>query len=244
MLDRRKIVTWLSLGWAGAHAQGGARAQVPALSTADLGAGVAPGWRHQTLPKIERANAFTIVSDEGQRVLKVGSSRSASTWLAPLDVDALRLPMLRWQWKVSRSLRGSDLRTKQGDDYAAKVYVFFDLPLERLALVDRMRIQFTRSLSGADVPAAVLCYVWGHAQPPGTRAWNPYTDRVRMVVVDSGDAHAMQWQAVERDIGRDWAEAFSGPVPRVSGIAVGADTDNTGDFVDAWFGDLTFGESR
>ncbi|MBP7607438.1 MAG: DUF3047 domain-containing protein, partial [Giesbergeria sp.] len=41
-----------------------------------------------------------------------------------------------------------------------------------------------------------------------------------------------------RDLRRDWADAFGGPMPRVGGVAVGADTDNTGDQVTAWFGDL------
>ena len=33
-----------------------------------------------------------------------------------------------------------------------------------------------------------------------------------------------------------------GPAPCVSGVGIGADTDNTGDTVDAWFSDLTFNE--
>ncbi len=242
MLDRRRAIALLAMTCAGAHAARNAPSQVPILSTAPPGSLVPEGWRHQTLPKVERANEFELVADQGRRVLRIRSSSSASSWVAPVGIDASRWPLLRWQWKVSHSLAGSDLRTRRGDDYAARLYVFFDLRLEQLELPDRLRIRASRALSGVDVPTAALCYVWGHAQPAGSTAWNPYTDRLRMVVVDSGDAHAMQWRSLERDVRRDWAEAFGGPMPSISGVAVGADTDNTGDEVEAWFGDVSFSE--
>lgn len=146
--------------------------------------------------------------------------------------------LLQWSWKVSRSLAGSDLRTRQGDDYAARLYVLFDLPLERLPLGDRLRIQASRALAGIDVPSAALCYVWGSAQRAGSSAWNPYTDRVRMIVIESGNTHAKRWRPVRRDVRRDWHEAFGGPMPAIQGVAVGADTDNTGDSVETWFSDI------
>jgi hypothetical protein len=242
MPDRRQMLACLSLGWTGALAIPTAAVQVPPLKDPGPGAGAGPGWRHQTLPKVERANDFEIVPDDGRRALRVRSSSSASSWVAGVDIDPARLPVLRWRWKVSRSLAGSDLNNKSGDDYAARLYVFFDLPVDRLSLADRLRIQAARLLSGAEIPAAALCYVWGHDQPVGTSAWNPYTDRVRMIVVDSGDAHAKQWRSVSRDVRQDWANAFGGTMPRVSGVGVGADTDNTGDSVEAWFSDLTFTE--
>lgn len=240
MPDRRRVIAWLAGTCAGATSAADQPA-VPPFSVAEDGA--TAGWRHQTLPKVERANEFAVIAEEGRPVLHVRSVSSASSWVARTAVNAQQLPFLRWRWKVARSLAGSDLRTKEGDDYAARVYVFFDLPLERLSLGDRLRMQASRALSGTDVPAAALCYVWGRAQPAGAAAWNPYTDRVRMIVVDSGDARAMQWRAVSRDLRRDWHEAFGGPLPMISGVALGADTDNTGDSVQAWFADVEFSRS-
>lgn len=211
---------------------------IPRLSTAPLGTGIAPGWQHQTLPKVKQANQFDIAMEGDRRVLRVRSSSSASSWLAKVNEPAGGRPRLQWDWKVSQALAGSDMRTRQGDDYAARLYVLFDLPLERLSLGDRVRIQASRALAGVDVPAAALCYVWGTAQPAGSTGWNPYTDRVRMIVVDSGNTHAGSWRAVNRDLRRDWDEAFGGPMPPVGGVAIGADTDNTGDTVEAWFGDI------
>jgi hypothetical protein len=74
--------------------------------------------------------------------------------------------------------------------------VLFDLPPGRLSVGERMQMAAARLLHGADLPAAALCYVWGTAQAVGESGWNPYTDRVRMFVVDSGSAHSGQWREV------------------------------------------------
>lgn len=248
-LNRRQTLAWLGLAAAGsgttsaqaaspAPAPTPAPSQPPLLSTAPLGEAVPAGWTHQRLPKVERANAYAIVEDAGRRVLRVQSAASASSLVCRVDADPGRTPWLQWQWKVSGALAGSDVRTKGGDDYAARLYVFFDLPLDRLSLGDRLALRTARALSGADIPAAALCYVWGQAQPVGSTAWNPYTDRVRMVVVDSGSAEANTWRPHARDLRRDWDAAFGGPIPQVSGLGIGADTDNTGAQVETWFADL------
>ena len=249
VLRRRQLIAGLAIGGMSigstsiggtAWAQTTAPGQVPPLSAGTAGPNLPPGWQHQTLPKVERSNQFALVNDGDQRVLHIRSQASASTWAAPLDVDAARLPMLQWRWKVSRALTASDLRRREADDYAARLYVLFALPSERLSLADRVRIQTARLLAGVDVPTAALCYVWGRAQPAGSSGWNPYTDRVRMVVVDSGDEQAGQWRAHRRDVRKDWDDAFGGALPRISGLAISADTDNTGEQVEAWFADPRF----
>ncbi|MBP7607825.1 MAG: DUF3047 domain-containing protein [Giesbergeria sp.] len=257
MLNRRQTLSLLALGSSAAattlapfalHAQDNGAAPapqpadaaqpIPPFSRAALGDAVPPGWMHQRLPKVERANTFAIVQDAARRVLQVQSAQSSSSWVHQLNGDAGQRPWLHWQWKVSHALAGSDFGRKEGDDFAARLYVFFDLPPERLSLGDRLKLAAARALSGNDLPAAALCYVWGHAQPVGASGWNPYTDRVRMVVVDSQNAQADRWRSHTRDLRRDWADAFGGTMPRVGGVAVGADTDNTGGQVTAWFGDL------
>ena len=216
-----------------------APAALAAFSQAAPGA-VPPPWRHQPLPRVARENRFDLVVEDGRTVLRVRSSAAASTLVHPLAVDPARTPLLAWRWKVSAAVAGSDFTHKAGDDYAGRVYVLFDYPSERLRAVDQAKIALARSLHGAELPTAAIAYVWGTAQPVGASGPNPYTDRVRMVVVASGGARAGQWVAVERDVAADFRAAFGEPAPRIVGVAVSADTDNTGETVTAWFGDLQF----
>ena len=232
---------------------GHAMAQEPPVAIAPFSA-AAPGaalpapWQHQPLPKVERENRYTLVEDmpdgRAQTVLRIDSEAAASTLAHPLAVDPAERPWLSWRWKVSAPVAGSDFRRKEGDDYAARVYVLFDYPVERLSFGERAAIALARVLHGAELPTAALAYVWGTAQAAGAIGPNPYTDRVRMVVVDSGAARAGQWVSVRRNVAEDFRAAFGEEAPPITGIAVGADTDNTGEAVTAWFADLRLEAAR
>ena len=78
------------------------------------------------------------------------------------------------------------------------------------------------------------------ANKEGTIAPNPYTDRVRMVVAESGSASLGRWVEHERDVAADFRLAFGLPVPPVTSLVLSADTDNTGESTEAYFGDIEF----
>lgn len=214
------------------------------FSTDVPGPALPAGWEPLTVPNL-RPNHFDLVEDGGQVVLRVRSAQSASSLAFRMDADPAKAPILAWRWKVDRVVAGADLSQAKGDDFAARVYVSFDVPLETLSMLDRAKFQVARLLYGATLPTAALCYVWDNRNPPGTTAWNAYSRRLRMVVVRSGAERAGQWVAESRDLEADFRAAFGaelrGPVPRVTGVALGADTDQTGEVVTAWFGDVTLG---
>lgn len=209
-----------------------------AFSSAKPGTAMPTGWALNTLPNVPNPTRFDLVQDEGQTVLRAVSDNAAATLLHKIKLNPAASPILSWRWKVSRVIASADLDTKKGDDYAARVYVLFDYPTEKLSFADRAKITIARTLYSQELPAAALCYVWDNRYPKGTRAWSAYTDRVRMIVLESGQAG--QWQAEQRDIVADFKEAFGEDPPLVSAVALAADTDNTGESVTAWFGDVAF----
>lgn len=60
-----------------------------------------------------------------------------------------------------------------------------------------------------------------------------------MTVVESGPARVKRWVNMERDVYRDFKAAFGEAPPVISAIAVATDTDNTGESVTAWYGDIS-----
>ena len=211
----------------------------PAFSALMPGQTLPKQFRIVTLPKIA-VNQFSFVNDEGKTVLRVDSDNSAGSLGMPLTSTAANAnATLEWRWKVSRVLDKADMTTKQNDDFAARVYVFFDVPLASLSFIDRSKIRLARTFAGADVPTAALCYVWDNSQPVGHAQWSPYTDRVRMIVLQSGAASANKWRSESRDVAADFREAFGFDAPAVTGIAIGNDTDNTHERVTTWYGDVT-----
>jgi Protein of unknown function (DUF3047) len=198
-----------------------------AFSSAQSAEPPAP-WRPVGFPKGKiPATQFDIHDVGSEKVLRVRADKSYGTLSHPWSGPA---KTLSWRWRVEDGLPKADLRTKAGDDSPAKVCVMFDMPLDGLPLGERNKMRFARFFSGEPLPAATLCYAWDHQLPVGAELANPYTQRVRVIVVDSGDAQPGQWQRHSRDIAADFKRAFgheSASVPPVIAILVGADADNT-----------------
>lgn len=234
---RRYAAIILAAGGA-ALAAGG----ITPFSSSAPGANLPEGWRPLAI-KSTKPSELQLVRDEGATVLRVSSNASTGAAGYSIPGDDRRRAILSWRWKIDRVVEGADLARKDGDDYAARVYVFFDIPEEELALTESMKLGLARLIYGPDVPAAAICYVWDNRNPVGTSAWNAYTDRVRMVVLESGGARAGKWVVEIRDVAADYRAAFgSEKVPPLKGIAAGNDTDQTGESATAWFGDFALRE--
>jgi len=183
---------------------------------------------------------FALVEDESRTVLRARSQASASGLARALRVDLAVLPLLSWRWKVARLPEKGDLARRGGDDYAARLYVTFDLDPATLGVAARMKLALARAAWGDRLPLAALCYVWDAHAPAGTFAPNAYTDRVEMVVADSGTAALGRWVAHLRDVAADYRRAFGAEPPAVNGVIVSADTDNTGERAESYFSDIEF----
>lgn len=208
------------------------------FATAPVGAAVPPGWEVTRLPKVPRATIYRIVDDGGVRVLQAEAQASMAGLTHRLKGDAHARSRLAWRWKVSGVVAQGVFGTKRGDDFAARVYVLFDYDVTRLSFAARMKLTLARTLYGDAVPAAALCYVWDARAPEGASTWSPFTDRMRMIVVTSGAVRVGEWVTVERDVAADFRAAFGEAVPPIAAVAVATDTDNTGETVTAWYGDL------
>jgi hypothetical protein len=197
------------------------------------------GWSPLTFDKIPRHTRYSVAEVDGSPVLKAQSERAASGLINALKADARALPLLRWRWKVENTLRKGDVTRKAGDDYPARIYVAFAYDPTRASLAQRIKYEAARLIYGAYPPHAGLNYIWDTRAPVDTMVPNPFTDRVRMIVVESGDASVGMWRAYERDIYKDYKRAFGEEPPMISGIAVMTDTDNTGEAATAYYGDIT-----
>src|SRR6185436_5857362 len=191
------------------------------------GAPLPAAFREFAFERQARQTEYSLVEDEGRTVLRARADASTSGIIRELRVDPRTHPVLAWQWKVMRVLEKSDLAKREGDDFPARLYVTFDVPAESLSTSERMQLRLARTLYGPDVPVAALCYVWDTKAHAGTIAPNAYTDRVRVIVVDSGRANVGRWRMHERNVFADFRSAFGGDAPIVNGVIVSTDTDNT-----------------
>jgi Protein of unknown function (DUF3047) len=209
--------------------------------------GAAPGeppgaWKFATLPN-KVPTRFSIVELGGARVLKVEADESYGNLVHAMRVPIGEKAQIAWRWRVDKLVEDADLKTRSGDDAAAKLCVFFGFDAAKLPLGERTRLAIGRSTTGQDVPTETLCYVWDNKLPVDTALTNAFTKRVRMIVLQSGAGKLGQWVTQRRNLAADYQRMFSdeseGKLPEVVGVAVSADADNTKGHGLSYFGDVT-----
>ena len=213
--------------------------QVTPFSAGVPGNALPPGWTVQTFPRIANHTRYALVRDGATVVVRAEADASASGLAFRVSVPTHEAPVLRWRWKAERLPQGADASTQRGDDAAVRVYVTFRHDPSRLGPVDRLLYEVARAIYGEAPPHASLMYVWDTAGPAGRSFPNPYTPRVRTIVVEGGSARLGQWLDYRRDILADYRAAFGEDPPPISGVAIMTDADNTGDRASAWYGDVT-----
>jgi hypothetical protein len=235
-----RLVLLAALVAAGAAAAVDAHITAAGFSAARPGDALPAGWTLRDSPNIKVHTRYSLVDDNGTTVLRADSAAGAAGIGRELKVNPAEFPLLRWRWKIANLIEQADLRTKEGDDFPARIYITFDYPLEKLPFFERSKLRLARAFFDPQLPAATLCYVWDGKAPAETIAPSAYTDRVRLIVVESGPARVGQWVAMERNIARDFRAAFGEAAPPVNGIVIATDSDNTGSRATAFYGDIFF----
>lgn len=220
-----------------------AQLDVGRFSAATPGPALPEGWKPLTFAKVEKHTAYELVKDGDTVVMRARSEASASGIVRELRIDPRQYPVVRWRWKIGNLLEKSDIRSKQGDDYPARLYITFEYEPDKVSFGRRTQYRLGRLLFG-DIPIAALNYVWDGKAPAGTVVDNAYTDFAKMIVVRSGAQGVGTWVEEERNVYEDYKHAFGGEPPMIKGVAIMTDTDDTGESASAYYGDIVFEARR
>lgn len=136
-----------------------------------------------------------------------------------------------WNWSVSEGVPPTDLSQKGGDDRNLAMYfVFTSAQVAATANLNRA----ARLLQNEDTYA--LVYVWGGDHARGTSMGSPYHPRLR-TIVKRGAATGRHSERV--DLAGDYRAAFGTDPGPLIGVAVSADSDDTGTEINATVSNLT-----
>lgn len=181
----------------------------------DFETGLRPAWKEK---EFKGRTTYRVVREDSGQVLRAESRGTASALILEQEIDLQEYPVLSWRWKVEKALVKGDARSKEGDDYAARIYVIFP----------HWFFPKTRAIN----------YIWANKLPKGAIVPNAFTARAIMIAVESGTEHAGEWMLESRDVQADYRVIFGEDPPRAGAIAVMTDTDNTASSVMAWYDDI------
>lgn len=188
----------------------------------DLLDGLRDGWAARWMEQrmARDSTRFSVVLEDTRRVLQADSDTAAAALWRRIDLGEPTSARLSWRWKINGGLdTQADERTRQGDDYAARVMV-----------------AFSTDVWGAETRA--IAYVWARDLRVGARFPNPFRSRVATVVLRSAGDAVDRWVVDDRDLLADYQMAFGEPPDYIGGIAFMVDTDNTETRARSWLSDL------
>lgn len=135
----------------------------------------------------------------------------------PRDAGRMTLSL-----KVGTTPRGTDLSRKSGDDAAFRVYVAF------------------AKGGGVFSPPHTLAYTWSEREPAGTLTQSAHFSNLKYISLGSGPTGP--WSVnLAVDLAADYRRAFPGePLPKLKGIALKCDSNDTGTSAESWLTSLAF----
>ncbi len=164
---------------------------------------------------------YQLIKQDQVTILKATSQNAASGLIKRQYVDIHKTPFLNWHWKIDKTLYRLSETLKQGDDFAARIYVVVD-----------GGVFFWRTLA--------LNYVWSSGQEKNALWDNPFTGNAKMIAVESGNQFKNQWRIEKRNVREDLIKAYGRDFRFINAIAIMTDTDNSGQSAIAYYGDIYF----
>lgn len=181
----------------------------------DFESGLSADWERKDF---QGQTVYQVVQTDGGACLKAESHGSASGLIRKISYSLDDYPILSWRWKVDNILDRGDERSKEGDDYGARVYVVFPHWIPSM----------TRSIN----------YIWANKLPQGEAVPNTYYKKAMMVAVESGNDQVGRWRQARRNVLEDYRRLFGDEPRKVGAIAIMTDTDNTGESATACYDDI------
>lgn len=153
--------------------------------------------------------------------LSVESDGAVSLLWQAVPVELRLAQTASWTWSVEQGVPPTDLTQRGGDDRNLALYAIF-VPAESVATAERQGIRSL--LENPDV--RVLIYVWGGAHARGDLLSSPYLGaRGKTIVLRPAEIGQHDEQV---DLRADLERAFGVSDLALVGLAISADSDDTG----------------
>jgi hypothetical protein len=174
---------------------------------------------------------YSLITLDNKATLKAVSYSSASGLAKELKVDLKQMPYINWSWRIENRLSGLQETSKDGDDYAARIYVVKD---------GGWRIWRTQALN----------YVWSSNQEANSEWGNAYAfDNAKMIAVRGKNSNIGTWYTEKRNVYQDMIAQFGdqGSARKnekayryIDVVALMTDTDNSQLNATAYYRDIYF----
>lgn len=209
-----------------------------ALFSANQAGGLPQGWEPLIILRTKKQTRYQLVDKDRTTVLHAHAEGASSVLMHKVDIDPRQQPWLHWQWKIAGLVKNADNAQRATEDSPVRIILGFDGDKGTLPFTDQVLFETARMVTGHDFPYATLMYIWENKAPIGTVIRSTHSNRIKMMVAAHGTDGVGEWREFTHNIVEDYEKAFGEKPGKLIGVGVLTDTDNTGETIEAWYGDI------
>jgi Protein of unknown function (DUF3047) len=214
--------------------------EVARFSRLRPGTPVAP-WEPWLIVRGNPPTKYRATEVDGVVALEAEGVEGGSGMTRTIRIDPQAQPVLEWRWRVPLPEAGRPpLTVTSRASPMARLSLAFHGDPDKLDFEDRVKLRMAKALTINGLPYASLLYVWMVNQPVDTVLHSPHTDRVRMIVAESGVERAGQWITLRRNVVEDFRRAFGEEPGDIVAVGLMTDPGDDGSPRRTLYGDITF----
>ena len=180
-------------------------------------------WQSVKLEKIDKLSTYR--STPSGLLLESNNSASALRLKGAYDVEAF--PKLSFEWQTTVCHIDGDGKSKSGDDAPIRLYVAWEYTPETANWFEALVYETLKLFYGEYPPKAVLNYVVTSKALNDAHFNSPYTDKVKIIPLDSCEKNLGEVKRHMVNIIEDYRRFFGQMPQGKATLGVMADSDNT-----------------
>ena len=151
---------------------------------------------------------YTLGSNENGKFLKAVADNAASGLGKKVKIDLNKTPIINITWKIEKDLPGIKENTKNGHDFAARVFVI-------------------KKTGATTLSNRAINYVFSSNNEVGFNSPSPYTKKSVDNVLANTKTHLNEWITVKANVKEDFKKFHDLDVNELDALAIMSDTDNS-----------------
>ena len=196
------------------------------------------GWEQFAIVKGNTPTRYQAVEQDGVVVIQADSAEGGSGLSRKVHFDPHRYPIIEWRWRVPRDAGRANGPSRESPP--VRLSIAFDGDPAKLDFDDRVKMRMAKALTVNGLPYASLLYVWLNGRPVDSVYASPHTERVKHIVVESGEERLDQWIVVRRNVLDDYQRAFGENPGHIVAVGIMTDYGDNNAPRRAYYGDITF----
>ncbi len=162
-----------------------------------------------------------LIAEKDEKVYRLRSKASAISIYKEIKLNAKKTPILEWTWKTTKIPEKGSAKIYSKDDQAIGIYVVFP--------------RFPSMLN-----SRLIAYIWDSNVAKGKILRSRKQLMVHYIVVRSGKKDLNKWITERRNVLEDYKKIFSSTPPKIGGISIMIDSDDTNDTAESFIKKITF----